>query len=119
MIDLRSDTVTKPSKEMLNVILESEVGDDEYKEDPTVNELEDFCAELLGFEAGLFVSSGTMGNQISLLNHTNPGEEVITTSDSHIKNYEHGAASFLSRIQFRDVDNVDGLISEEGLKQTH
>ena len=118
MIDLRSDTVTKPSKEMLNVILESEVGDDEYKEDPTVNELEDFCAELLGFEAGLFVSSGTMGNQISLLNHTNPGEEVITTSDSHIKNYEHGAASFLSRIQFRDVDNVDGLISEEGLKQT-
>ena len=118
MIDLRSDTVTKPSKEMLNVILESEVGDDEYKEDPTVNDLEDFCAELLGFEAGLFVSSGTMGNQISLLNHTNPGEEVITTSDSHIKNYEHGAASFLSRIQFRDVDNVDGLISEEGLKQT-
>ena len=71
MIDLRSDTVTKPSKEMLNVILESEVGDDEYKEDPTVNELEDSCAELLGFEAGLFVSSGTMGNQISLLNHTN------------------------------------------------
>ena len=118
MIDLRSDTVTKPSKEMLNVILESEVGDDEYKEDPTVNDLEDFCAELLGFEAGLFVSSGTMGNQISLLNHTNPGEEVITTSDSHIKNYEHGAASFLSRIQFRDVDNVDGLISEEDLKQT-
>ena len=55
MIDLRSDTVTKPSKEMLNVILESEVGDDEYKEDPTVNDLEDFCAELLGFEAGLLL----------------------------------------------------------------
>ena len=118
MIDLRSDTVTKPSKEMLDVIIESEVGDDEYKEDPTVNELEKYCAELLGFEAGLFVSSGTMGNQISLLNHTNPGEEVITTSDSHIKNYEHGAASFLSRIQFRDVKNIDGTLIEENLNQT-
>tara|TARA_X000000368_G_scaffold378274_1_gene332542 strand:- start:1030 stop:2055 length:1026 start_codon:yes stop_codon:yes gene_type:complete len=118
MIDLRSDTVTKPSKEMLDVIIESEVGDDEYKEDPTVNELEKYCAELLGFEAGLFVSSGTMGNQISLLNHTNPGEEVLTTSDSHIKNYEHGAASFLSRIQFRDIKNLDGTLIEEDLNQT-
>jgi len=117
MIDLRSDTVTKPSKEMLNVILEAQVGDDEYKEDPTVNELEEYCAELLGFESGLFVSSGTMGNQISLLNHTNPGEEVITSSDSHIKNYEHGASSFLSRIQFRDVKNVDGVLEEDDLKQ--
>ncbi len=89
MIDLRSDTVTKPSKEMLDEIVKAQVGDDEYGEDPTVNELEEFCAELLGFESGLFVSSGTMGNQISLLNHTNPGEEVITSSDSHIKNYEH------------------------------
>ena len=103
MIDIRSDTVTKPSKEMLEHIITAEVGDDEYKEDPTVNELEEFTANLLGFEAGLFVSSGLMGNQISLLNHTNPGDEVITTSDSHIQNYEHGAASFLSRIQFRNV----------------
>ena len=118
MIDLRSDTVTKPTKEMLNIIIESEVGDDEYKEDPTVNDLEKYCAELLGFESGLFVTSGTMGNQISLLNHTNPGEEVITTSDSHIKNYEHGAASFLSRIQFRDVKNIDGTLIEENLNQT-
>ncbi len=117
MIDLRSDTVTKPSEEMLVEILKAQVGDDEYKEDPTVNELEEFCSELLGFEAGLFVSSGTMGNQISLLNHTNPGEEVITSSDSHIKNYEHGAASFLSRIQFRDVKNVDGVLEEDDLKQ--
>jgi len=108
MIDIRSDTVTKPSKEMLEVIVNSEVGDDEYKEDPTVNELEEFAADLLGFESGLFVTSGLMGNQISLLNHTNPGEEVITTKDSHIKNYEHGAASFLSRIQFRDINHNDG-----------
>ena len=117
MIDLRSDTVTKPSKEMLDEIVKAQVGDDEYGEDPTANELEDFCAELLGFESGLFVSSGTMGNQISLLNHTNPGEEVITSSDSHIKNYEHGASSFLSRIQFRDVKNIDGVLEEDDLKQ--
>ena len=118
MIDLRSDTVTKPSKEMLDEIVKAQVGDDEYGEDPTANELEEFCAELLGFESGLFVSSGTMGNQISLLNHTNPGEEVITSSDSHIKNYEHGASSFLSRIQFRDVKNIDGALEEDDLKQT-
>ena len=117
MIDLRSDTVTKPSKEMLDEIVKAQVGDDEYGEDHTVNELEEFCAELLGFESGLFVSSGTMGNQISLLNHTSPGEEVITSSDSHIKNYEHGASSFLSRIQFRDVKNIDGVLEEDDLKQ--
>ena len=118
MIDLRSDTVTKPSKEMLDEMVKAQVGDDEYGEDPTVNELEKICAELLGFEAGLFVSSGTMGNQISLLIHTNPGEEVITSSDSHIKNYEHGASSFLSRIQFRDIQNIDGVLDEDDLKQT-
>ena len=88
MIDIRSDTVTKPSKEMLEHIITAEVGDDEYKEDPTVNELEEFTANLLGFEAGLFVSSGLMGNQISLLNHTNPGDEVITTSHSWISTSE-------------------------------
>lgn len=115
MIDIRSDTVTKPSKEMLEHIITAEVGDDEYKEDPTVNELEEFTANLLGFEAGLFVSSGLMGNQISLLNHTNPGDEVITTSDSHIQNYEHGAASFLSRIQFRNVQHKDGNLDLEDL----
>ena len=116
MIDIRSDTVTKPSKEMLEYLVTAEVGDDEYKEDPTVNELEEFTANLLGFEAGLFVTSGLMGNQISLLNHTNPGDEVITTSDSHIQNYEHGAASFLSRIQFRNVKHKDGSLDLEDLK---
>jgi len=117
MIDIRSDTVTKPSKEMLETIMHADVGDDEYKEDPTVNELEEFTANLLGFEDGLFVTSGLMGNQISLLNHTNPGEEVLTTSDSHIKNYEHGAASFLSRIQFRNVEHDDGVLNFEDLEK--
>ena len=118
MIDLRSDTVTKPSKEMLNQILNAEFGDDEYKEDPTVNSLEEYCANLMGFEAGLFVSSGLMGNQISLLIHTDPGQEVITTKDSHIKNYEHGAAAFLSRIQFRDVESTDGVYDLDILTET-
>ena len=108
MFDLRSDTVTKPSKEILESALDAELGDDEYIEDPTVNSLEDECANLLGFEKGLFVSSGLMGNQISLLIHNDPGTEVITPHDSHIKNYEHGAAAFLSRVQFRDAEHVDG-----------
>ena len=118
MIDLRSDTVTKPSKEMLQKVLEAEFGDDEYKEDPTVNSLEEYCSELMGFEDGLFVTSGLMGNQISLLIHTNPGEEVITTKDSHIKNYEHGAAAFLSRTQFRDIQSKDGVYDLENLLDT-
>ena len=107
MFDLRSDTVTKPSKEILESAFNAELGDDEYIEDPTVNSLEDECANLLGFEKGLFVSSGLMGNQISLLIHNDPGTEVITPHDSHIKNYEHGAAAFLSRVQFRDAEHVD------------
>ena len=109
MFDLRSDTVTKPSKDIISSALTAELGDDEYSEDKTVNDLQEYCAALLGFEAGLFVSSGLQGNQISLLIHNEPGNEVITLHDSHIKNYEHGAASFLSRIQFRDVEHKDGV----------
>ena len=110
MFDLRSDTVTKPNKDIISTALIAELGDDEYGEDKTVNDLQEYCANLLGFEAGLFVTSGLQGNQISLLIHTDPGNEVITLFDSHIKNYEHGAASFLSRIQFRDIDHINGLL---------
>lgn len=110
MIDLRSDTVTKPDKDILEEVLDAELGDDEYGEDPTVNKLQEKCSKLLGFEDALFVSSGLMGNQISLLIHNSPGSEVVTTSDSHIKNYEHGAASFLSRVQFREVEHENGVI---------
>ena len=98
MFDLRSDTVTKPTKEIIKSAIDAELGDDEYGEDPTVNKLEDQCAQIFGFEKGLFVTSGLMGNQISLLVHNDPGTEVITPFDSHIKNYEHGAAAFLSRV---------------------
>ena len=76
-IDLRSDTVTKPSEGMRKAMYEAEVGDDVFKEDPTVNKLEEYTADLLGKEAALFVSSGVMGNQICLNVLTNPGDEVI------------------------------------------
>jgi len=118
MIDLRSDTVTKPDKDILEEALSAELGDDEYGEDPTVNQLQEKCSKLLGFEEALFVSSGLMGNQISLLIHNTPGSEVITTSDSHIKNYEHGAASFLSRVQFREVEHANGVIDLGGIETT-
>ena len=118
MIDLRSDTVTKPDKDILEEALNAELGDDEYGEDPTVNQLQEKCSNLLGFEEALFVSSGLMGNQISLLIHNTPGSEVITTSDSHIKNYEHGAASFLSRVQFREVEHKNGIIDLDEIATT-
>jgi threonine aldolase len=117
MIDLRSDTVTKPDKTLLEEVLKANLGDDEYGEDPTVNALQEKCSKLFGFEDGLFVSSGLMGNQISLLIHNSPGTEVITSSDSHIKNYEHGAAAFLSRVQFREVDHIDGLLNFDSIEQ--
>ena len=77
MIDLRSDTVTQPTPEMRRAMAEAEVGDDVYGEDPTVNKLESEAARLMGKEAGLFLPSGTMGNQVALLTHTNRGDEVL------------------------------------------
>ncbi|MDP2362956.1 MAG: beta-eliminating lyase-related protein, partial [Ignavibacteria bacterium] len=99
MIDLRSDTVTKPSEAMRKAMYDAEVGDDVFKEDPTVNKLEQFAAELLGKESALFVSSGVMGNQICLNVLTNPGDEVICERDAHIFNYESGSPAALSGIQ--------------------
>ncbi|HDN81625.1 MAG TPA: threonine aldolase, partial [Methanomicrobia archaeon] len=88
IIDLRSDTVTKPSKEMLEAILNAELGDDVYGEDPTVNKLEEIAAEKLGKEDALLVTSGTQGNLISVMANTSKGEEVILESESHIYYYE-------------------------------
>lgn len=84
MIDLRSDTVTKPDERMRKAMYEAEVGDDVYGEDPTVNRLEKRAAEILGKEAALFVTSGTQGNQIAGLVHCRPGQEVILESQAHI-----------------------------------
>uniref|UniRef100_A0A7V3E6U9 Aminotransferase class I/II-fold pyridoxal phosphate-dependent enzyme n=1 Tax=Ignavibacterium album TaxID=591197 RepID=A0A7V3E6U9_9BACT len=113
IIDLRSDTVTKPSQEMRKAMYEAEVGDDVFKEDPTVNRLEAYAAELLGKEAALFVTSGVMGNQICLNVLTNPGDEVICERDAHIFNYESASPAKLSGIQLLPVEGKDGVITAE------
>ena len=116
MIDLRSDTVTKPSDEMRKAMYNAEVGDDVYKEDPTVNELEKHVAELLGKEAALYVPSGVMGNQICLNVHTNPSDEVICEADAHIFQYESGSPAALSGIQLYPVKGNNGIIDPESVK---
>ena len=107
MIDLRSDTVTKPTPEMRAAMAAAEVGDDVYGEDPTVNRLQERAAEMFDKEAALFVASGTMGNQIAVKVHTRPGQEVVIEERSHIYNYELGMASVLSGISFRTVRSWD------------
>lgn len=116
MIDLRSDTVTKPSKEMRKAMYEAEVGDDVYKEDPTVNKLESYTAELLGKEAALFVPSGVMGNQICLNVHTQPSDEVICEENAHIFQYESGSPAALSGIQLYPVAGKNGIIDLESVR---
>lgn len=93
-IDLRSDTVTKPTKGMLEAMFSAEVGDDVFGEDPAINKLEEKCAALFGMEAGLFCSSGTQTNQIAIKLHTQPGDEVICDANSHIYYYEGGGIAF-------------------------
>jgi threonine aldolase len=112
-IDLRSDTITKPSPEMRKAMYEAEVGDDVFKEDPSVNALEEYAADLLGKEAALFVSSGVMGNQLCLNVQTNPGDEVICERDSHIFNYESGSPAALSGISLNPVDGIRGVFTAE------
>lgn len=113
IIDLRSDTVTKPSEEMRRAMYEAEVGDDVYAEDPTVNKLQDYCAELFGKEAALFVPTGLMGNQICLNVLTNPGDEVICERTAHIFQYESGTPAKLSGIQLSLIDGNKGIITPE------
>lgn len=105
LIDLRSDTVTKPSPAMRAAMAAAEVGDDVFGDDPTVNRLERRAAELMGKEAALFVPSGTMANLIALLTHTNPGDEVILGDQSHIFQYEVGGAARIAGLVTRTIDN--------------
>ena len=109
-IDLRSDTVTKPTQEMREAMARAEVGDDVYLEDPTVNRLQELAAEMLGKEAALFVPSGTMGNQVCVNLHTQPGQEVITEERSHIFNYEMAAMAAVSGTLARPVRGEDGIL---------
>ena len=96
IIDLRSDTVTRPGKEMLEAMFNAKVGDDVFNEDPTVIELQNKVAKLFQKDAALFVPSGTMANQIAIKVHTKPGDEVICDTTSHIYNFEGGGIAFNS-----------------------
>ena len=109
MIDLRSDTVTRPSEEMRTAMYRAEVGDDVFGEDPNVNRLQETLAELLGKEASLFTPSGVMANQIAIRCHTQPGDEVIVERESHILNYETGAPALVSGVQLFPVPGVRGI----------
>jgi threonine aldolase len=117
IIDLRSDTVTKPSREMREAMLTAEVGDDVYGEDPTVNRLQERVAEILGKEAALFVPSGVMANQLALKVQTQPGDEAIVESESHIFNFETAGAAFLSNVQLCTVKGNKGILTAEQVAQ--
>jgi threonine aldolase len=111
MIDLRSDTVTKPTPEMRQAMAEAEVGDDVYGEDPTVNRLEQRAAEVAGKEAALFVPSGTMGNTIALKLHTSHGQEVICESRTHVFNYELAMMAWFAGCTARTVNSDNGVLT--------
>ncbi|MFA4949135.1 MAG: GntG family PLP-dependent aldolase, partial [Candidatus Krumholzibacteriia bacterium] len=117
IIDLRSDTVTRPSPGMREAIANAEVGDDVFGDDPTVKRLEERMASLLGKEAAVYVPSGSMSNTLALLSQTNPGDEVILDRRCHIFNYEVGAASVLGGLQLFPMDGPAGLLPLEALPE--
>ncbi|WP_295335649.1 low specificity L-threonine aldolase [Flavobacterium sp.] len=112
-INLISDTVTKPSPEMLQAMFNAKVGDDVFKQDPTVNAFEKMVADLFGMEAALFFPSGTMANQTAIKLNTNPGDQIICDKWSHIHLYEAGGASFNSGVNFNLLDGNRGMITAE------
>jgi threonine aldolase len=116
VIDLRSDTVTKPTDEMRKAMAEAEVGDDVYGEDPTVRRLEDLAAEMLGKEAGLFVTSGTQGNQVAIATHVRSGEEVVAEAEAHIFYYEAAAVAAIAGAQIRQVKGTRGILTADQIK---
>lgn len=113
MIDLRSDTVTKPTPAMRKAMAEAEVGDDVYGEDPTARRLEELAAEVLKREAALFVPTGSMGNQIAVHLWTKPGSEVVIEARGHIFNFEMGAMAALSGVLPRPITTADGFLTPE------
>ncbi len=117
MIDLRSDTVTKPTPAMRRAMMEAEVGDDVYGEDPTVNRLEQRAAEITGKEAALFVPTGTMGNTIAVKIHTEHGQEVICEARSHLLNYELAMLAWFSGCVARPIPSDDGILSWDQIKR--
>lgn len=116
IIDLRSDTVTRPSKEMLEAMMTSKTGDDVFNEDPTINELQEYSAQLFGKEAALFCSSGTQTNQIAINTHTTPGGEVICHYESHVFKYEGGGIAKNSGASIRTIGGDRGRITSEEIE---
>jgi threonine aldolase len=116
VIDLRSDTVTRPTEGMQRAMLEAPVGDDVFGEDPTVNRLEEYVADLLGKEASLYAPSGTMTNQIGVQVNTSRGEEVLLHEGSHIFVYEAGAPAMLSSVQLRTLPGENGVLDPETVR---
>jgi len=115
-IDLRSDTVTKPTPEMRRAMAEAEVGDDVYGEDPTVNLLEERAAEAAGKQAALFVPTGTMGNTIAVKLLTEHGQEVIADSRAHMLDYEMSMVAWFSGCVLRTIQTIDGILSWDEVK---
>jgi threonine aldolase len=109
-VDLRSDTVTKPTPEMRRAMAEAEVGDDVYGEDPTINRLEQRAAEIFGREAAIFVPSGTMGNQVAIKIHTRPGQEIICEERCHVFNYEMAMMAHFSGCLGRPIHAENGIL---------
>lgn len=116
-INLISDTVTKPSPEMLQAMFKAQVGDDVFKQDPTVNAFEKIVADLFGMEAALFFPTGTMANQTAIKLNTNPGDQIICDKWSHIHLYESGGASANSGVNFNLLDGHRGMITAEQVKE--
>lgn len=116
MIDLRSDTVTQPTDDMREAMMHAVVGDDVYDDDPTVKELEMLAASMLKKEAALFVPSGTFGNQLCILTHTNRGDEVIVSHDCHILAHEVGASAVIAGVQLRQIQCQGGRFDLQVLK---
>jgi threonine aldolase len=115
-IDLRSDTVTKPTQEMREAMYRAEVGDDYYFEDPTVRKLEEMAAERLGKEDGLFVASGTMGNLISIFTSVRPGDVIIVETNAHVFRAERGHLGVVSGVQTKAVEGKLGVMSPEAVE---
>ncbi len=116
-IDLRSDTVTKPTPGMLEAIMNAQVGDDVYKEDPTVNALEALLAAMFGKESALFFPSGSMANQAAIKLHTQPGEQLICDKWAHVYNYEGGGVSFNSGVSCKLIDGTRGMITAQQVEE--
>lgn len=110
-IDLRSDTVTVPTQEMRDAMYKAEVGDDVYGEDPTVKKLEEMAADIMGKEAAMFVTSGTQGNQVSVMTHTHHGNEIILEERCHIITYEVGGIGYLSGVQAKTIRGNHGIMN--------